>query len=130
MSSFQYYAPPPGTKDRLQWWNEGQRKLLSDVRESSPQLIYITDTPQVNIDIPACLEKYSTSKCDTSLPSQNLSISGFKVIDPNPWLCSQVCSAVKDGVVAYRDTSHISVDMSTALIPRLTQALIDQGVNL
>jgi len=130
MSSFQYYAPPPQTTNRLQWWNDGQRKLLTEIRGSSTQLIYITDTPQVNIDIPSCLEKYSISKCDTSLPSQNLSIAGFKVVDPNPWLCSQVCSAVKDGVVAYRDASHISVDMSVALIPRLTQGLKDQGLDL
>jgi hypothetical protein len=130
MSSFQYYAPPPQTKNRLLWWNDGQRKLLSDVQGSSPKLIYITDTPQVNIDIPACLEKYSISQCDASLPSQNLSIAGFKSIDPNPWLCSQVCSAVKDGVVAYRDSSHISVDMAVALIPRLSQALKEQGLDL
>jgi peptidoglycan/LPS O-acetylase OafA/YrhL len=130
MSSFQYYAPPPQTENRLLWWNNGQRKLLSDVQGSSDQLMYITDTPQVDLDIPACLEKYSISKCDASLPSQNLSIAGFRVIDPNSWLCSQVCSAVKDGVVAYRDASHISVDMSIALIPRLTQALRDQGITL
>lgn len=130
MSSFQYFALPPQFNDRTQWWNEGQRKLLNQVKNSSPHLIYITDTPHPTRDIPACLSNYSISECNTSERSNNLSIPGFKVIDPNPWLCSNVCPAVKDGVVAYRDASHISVDISLALIPRLTQALRDQGINL
>lgn len=130
MSSFQYFAQPPQFKDRNAWWDDGQRRLLQAVKTASPQLIYVTDTPHPTRDIPACLTNNSISKCNTSERSQNLSIQGFKVIDPNPWLCSNVCPAVKDGVVAYRDASHISVDMSIALIPRLTQALRDQGLNL
>ena len=64
------------------------------------------------------------------MPSVDLSIPGFKVVNPNPWFCTQECPAVKDGIVAYRDSSHITVDIATALIPRLTQALRDQGVNI
>ena len=130
MSSFQYFAQPPQFNDRSKWWNDGQRRLLTEVKNTSPHLIYITDTPHPIRDIPACLANYSISKCDTTVRSENLSIPGFKVIDPNSWLCSRSCPAVKDGVVAYRDASHISVDISIALIPRLTQALRDQGVNL
>ena len=130
MSSFQYFAQPPRFTDREKWWNDGQRKLLTEVKNVSPHLIYLTDTPHPLRDIPACLANYSISKCNTTQRSENLSISGFNVINPNPWLCSRVCPAVKDGVVAYRDASHISVDIAIALIPRLTQALRDQGVNL
>jgi len=130
MSSFQYFAQPPRIADREKWWNDGQRKLLTEVKNVSPHLIYLTDTPHPLRDIPACLANYSISKCNTTQRSEDLSISGFNVINPNPWLCSRVCPAVKDGVVAYRDASHISVDIAIALIPRLTQALRDQGVNL
>ena len=130
MSSFQYFAAPPRFTNREQWWNDGQRKLLANVKRSSPHLIYLTDTPHPLRDIPACLSNNSISKCNTTMKSDNLSISGFKVINPNPWLCSRVCPAVKDGVVAYRDASHISVDIAIALIPRLAQAIRDQGVNL
>ena len=130
MSSFQYFAQPPRFTDREKWWNDGQRKLLTEVKNVSPHLIYLTDTPHPLRDIPACLANYSISKCNTTVRSENLSISGFNVIDPNPWLCSRVCPAVKDGVVTYRDASHISVDIAIALIPRLTQALRDKGVNL
>ena len=130
MSSFQYFTAPPRFTSRDQWWNDGQKKLLANVKGSSPQLIYLTDTPHPLRDIPACLSNYSISKCNTTMKSDNLSISGFNVINPNPWLCSRVCPAVKDGVVAYRDASHISVDIAIALIPRLAQAIRDQGVNL
>jgi peptidoglycan/LPS O-acetylase OafA/YrhL len=130
MSSFQHFAMPPQVKDRLQWWTDGQEKLLKQVRNSSQELIYLSDTPHPQRDIPACLSENSISECNTSEPSENIAISGFKSIDPTPWLCSNVCPAVKDGVVAYRDASHISVDMSIALIPKLEQALRDQGVNL
>ena len=130
MSSFQYFAQPPRFTDREKWWNDGQRKLLTEVKNVSPHLIYLTDTPHPLRDIPACLANYSISKCNTTQRSEDLSISGFNVINPNSWLCSRVCPAVKDGVVAYRDASHISVDIAIALIPRLTQALRDQGVNL
>jgi peptidoglycan/LPS O-acetylase OafA/YrhL len=130
MSSFQYYSQPPQYTNRTRWWNDGQRKLLNEVQGSSQHLIYITDTPHPLRDIPGCLANNPISKCNTSMPSQNLSISGFQVINPNTWLCARACPAVKDGVVAYRDASHISVDIAIALIPRLTQALRDQGVNL
>ena len=130
MSSFQHFAAPPQVKDRLKWWTDGQEKLLRQVRNSSQELIYLSDTPHPQRDIPACLSENSISECNTSEPSENIAISGFKSMDPTPWLCSNVCPAVKDGVVAYRDASHISVDMSIALIPKLEQALRDQGVNL
>jgi peptidoglycan/LPS O-acetylase OafA/YrhL len=130
MSSFQYFAMPPQFRDREQWWNEGQKKLLAGVKDSATHLIYLTDTPHPEKDIPSCLATSSIEDCDDIARSENLSINGFKVVDPNPWLCSDTCSSVKDGVVAYRDQSHISVDIARALIPRLTQALRDQGVNL
>jgi peptidoglycan/LPS O-acetylase OafA/YrhL len=130
MSSFQYFAQPRQFQDRDKWWDDGQRKLLAQVKNASPNLIYLTDTPHPARDIPACLTNNSISECNKTERSTNLSISGFEVIDPNSWLCSRTCPAVKDGVVAYRDASHISVDIAIALIPRLTQALRDQGVNL
>ena len=130
MSSFQHFAVPPQFSDRSRWWIAGQEKLFKQVRNSAQNLIYITDTPHPLRDIPACLSDNPISVCNTSERSENLSIAGFKRIDPTPWLCSNVCPAVKDGVVAYRDSSHISVDMSIALIPKLAQALRDQGINI
>ena len=51
-------------------------------------------------------------------------IRGFDIIDPTSWLCTSYCPAIVDGVVAYRDNSHISVDMSLSLISRLRASLL------
>jgi len=50
------------------------------------------------------------------------------VINPTPWLCSSYCPAILDGSVAYRDASHISVEMSLKLLPKFEQALIAKGL--
>jgi hypothetical protein len=53
---------------------------------------------------------------------------GFLSLDPTPWLCSDNCPAIVDGIVAYRDASHISVDMSAALSDNLRDFLRSNGV--
>ncbi len=55
-------------------------------------------------------------------------ISGFEVLNPTPWLCSSYCPAIIDGTVAYRDASHISVEMALKLLPQLEEALIAKGL--
>jgi hypothetical protein len=55
-------------------------------------------------------------------------IAGFKQIDPTSWLCTDLCPAIKDGYVAYRDASHISVDAALGLKPLLENALKDKGL--
>lgn len=130
MSGFQYYAVPKGLGDRQSWWDKGQRKLLNSIDGATSNVIYITDTPHPDRDIPSCLANFEISKCNSSSPSEDLSLSQFKVINPNPWLCQKSCPAVKDGVVVYRDASHITVDIAIALIPRLQAAVARLGVPL
>jgi len=43
-------------------------------------------------------------------------------------LCSSYCPAIVEGTVAYRDASHISVDMALRLLPKLEAALIAKGL--
>jgi len=118
-SSFQYFTPPARYPNRSQWWNDGQRKLLSELAQATSNIIYIADTPRPLRDIPSCLASRKSSSCDSTERTPVKVINGFDVIDPNPWLCSSYCPAIVDGVVAYRDGSHISVDMALALIPKL-----------
>ena len=128
VSSFQYFNEPDGYSSRAQWWNEGQRSLLAGLQGSSKNLIYISDTPHPLRDIPSCLATRNLKECDTTVKTPNLIINGFKKIDPNPWLCTKVCSSVKDGYVVYRDASHISVAAASALTPQLEAALRDKGL--
>lgn len=128
MSSFQYFSAPAKYPDPELWWRNGQIKLLNSLKGASENLIYISDTPHPIVDIPSCLATQKAFECDTSEKSLNLVIPGFKVIDPTPWLCSDICPAIKDSIVAYRDRSHISIAMSLHLMPLLEKALKEKGL--
>ena len=127
-SSFQYFTPANSSISRVQWWNEGQQKLLKGLRGSTNNLIYISDTPRPLRDIPNCLASRDSKVCDSTERSKVSVIPGFDVINPNPWLCSSYCPAIVEGTVAYRDASHISVDMALKLLPKLEAALIAKGL--
>jgi peptidoglycan/LPS O-acetylase OafA/YrhL len=128
VSSFQYFSQPDGYSNRVQWWDDGQRRLLADLQGSSKNLVYISDTPHPLRDIPNCLASRNVKDCDTTEKTPNIIINGFKKIDPTAWLCSDICSSIKDGYVVYRDASHISVDAALALTPLLETALRDKGL--
>lgn len=127
-SNFQYYTPGDSKISRAQWWSDGQRKLLRDLKGSTKKLIYIGDTPRPLRDIPNCLASRDSSVCDSTEKSRVLVIPGFEVLNPNQWLCSSYCPAIIDGAVAYRDASHITVEMALKLLPKLEEALITKGL--
>jgi hypothetical protein len=91
-------------------------------------LIYISDTPRPLRDIPNCLASRDFQSCNTTEKTPVKIINGFEKIDPTPWLCTDVCPAIQDGYVVYRDASHISVAAALALKPQLEAALIAKGL--
>ena len=128
MSGFQHFAFPKRYSSRDAWWFEGQRSLYAKVLNSSPNLIYISDTPKPQRDIPSCLATAKGDECDANEKSDPRVAGGFIALDPTPWLCTDSCPAIVDGIVAYRDASHISVDMSAALSDNLREFLRSNGV--
>ncbi|TRZ72470.1 MAG: acyltransferase [Streptomycetaceae bacterium] len=128
MSGYQHYAVPHGVGSRQEWWENGQIRLLMSLMGSTSHLIYISDTPKPVKDIPSCLASRDLSTCDTSKKSPAILMSGFETIDPTKWLCTTYCPAILDGIVAYRDASHISVSMALHLLPSLEAALRDVGL--
>jgi len=127
-SSFQYFTPANEGVSRATWWRDGQRKLLSDLKGSTDHLFYISDTPRPLRDIPNCLASRNSRVCDSTQKTRVSIIFGFEVVNPTPWLCSSFCPAIIDGTVAYRDASHISVEMALKLLPKLEEALIAKGL--
>ena len=124
MSNFQYFTPPSEYPDRNKWWSDGQTRLLSSLRGSSDHLVYINDTPHPSRDIPNCLASRNSNSCDSTEKTPVQIISGFKKIDPTPWLCTDICPAFLDGYVVYRDASHLTVDAALALKEQLEAALV------
>ena len=127
-SGFQHFKVPEGYSTRQEWWQAGQRRTLNSLQGNATHIVYITDTPHPQQDIPACLAGGVISECNDSKPSEPISIPGMKKIDPTPWLCTNECSAVINDLVAYRDGSHISIAMSESLAPQLGAALRRAGV--
>ena len=128
LSGYQYFEFPKNFSSREQWWSQGQATAFQHLRGTAKKLIYITDTPHPQRDIPNCLAAGGGDNCDLSEKANAAVAGGFTVLNPTPWLCEEKCPAVVDGIVAYRDASHISVAMSQALAPKLEEFLISQGV--
>ena len=128
VSGMQHFEMPSGYSSRAEWWREGQAKTFAGLRGSSEHIIYISDTPHPLRDIPSCIAAGRIDKCNATEPSEAIFSPGWKQINPTSWFCAQNCPAIIDGVVAYRDASHISVLMSKKVEPELLSTLISLGV--
>ena len=123
MSGFQHFRPPSQVTDSEKWWKLGLSKIYADLKVVETQQIYLGDTPNPLVNIPECLSKNSISECSKVESSPSWSIPAFSFIDPTPWLCQKTCPVVIGNTVAYRDGSHISVDMALQLSKELSMAL-------
>jgi hypothetical protein len=123
MTGMQPFTAPNSTIDSRDWWLAGEAKALSRVNSFTKYPIYLTDTPLPRIDIPTCLAEMDREKCDTSRPISPEVAAGLIAINPTPWLCEKTCPAVIDGIVVYRDKSHLTVAMSEYLAPQLEKEL-------
>jgi peptidoglycan/LPS O-acetylase OafA/YrhL len=128
LSGFQHFDLPDNVESRQNWWSNGQKLAYQNLLGASAKLIYISDTPHPNRDIPNCLAANGGVKCDDSEISSSEISGGFIEVNPTPWLCSSKCPAVVNGIVAYRDASHISVAMSQSLSLELGGVLTQLGL--
>jgi peptidoglycan/LPS O-acetylase OafA/YrhL len=98
----------------------------------------IADTPLNDQDIPACLsrrdrtaESCSTSRAyaltaELARDARAAEMLGAKLIDPALWLCGpDVCPAVIDMTIVYRDDHHLTATMARRLAPLLEPAVLE-----
>jgi peptidoglycan/LPS O-acetylase OafA/YrhL len=128
MTGLQPPTAPYSNIPSRDWWLAGESKALDRIRDFTQYPIYLTDTPNPIVDIPDCLASGKLSRCDTSVRIDSEVAPGLFAINPTSWLCEEKCVAVIDGVVVYRDASHLSVAMSRYLAPRLEKRLEEIGV--
>ena len=128
VAGMQHFDMPSGYPDRASWWREGQRKTLAALRGSSPHIIYLSDTPHPNRDIPSCIAAGKIERCNGSERSTPIYTSGYQLINPTPWLCTRTCPGVIGSTVVYRDASHLTVAMARSLSVELEKALTRLGV--
>jgi SGNH domain-containing protein len=100
------------------------------------RVVLMADTPLSSVDVPACLARAPAAPdlCATAardaLAEQLLrdgpaaERSGATLIDPTPWFCGpQVCPAVIDSTIVYRDEHHVTATFSRTLAQRIDAAL-------
>ncbi|CAN2198439.1 COG1835 Predicted acyltransferases [Candidatus Nanopelagicaceae bacterium] len=128
VSGFQHFEVPSQYSSRESWWREGEVKTYKSLQGSSQHIIYISDTPHPNRDIPSCIAAGNLDRCNGSERSTPIFSPGYQKINPTSWLCDRNCPGVINGLVTYRDSSHLSVAMARALSPQLEAALTQLGV--
>ena len=128
MTGMQPFTAPYSAESARDWWLMGEKKAYDRIKAHTQYPIYLTDTPLPRVDIPDCLAADRGSRCDTSRPVDPEVAAGLIPINPTPWLCSDTCPAVVDGIIAYRDKSHLTVAMSEHLSTKLESALRSLGL--
>jgi len=128
VSGMQHFELPSEYATRSQWLREGQIKTFNALKGSSENIIYISDTPHPIRDIPSCIAAGRADRCNTTEPSPAIFSPGWKQINPTSWFCAQTCPAVMNGVVVYRDASHITVMAAKMVEPQLLSTLISLGL--
>jgi hypothetical protein len=128
LAGMQPFYAPYSTESALPWWLAGEAKALDRINRLTRFPIYLTDTPLPQLDVPDCLAAGRKKTCDTSRPISGDVAPGFIPINPTPWLCAETCPAVVNGMIAYRDKSHLTVEMSKHLSRELESSLARLGL--
>jgi peptidoglycan/LPS O-acetylase OafA/YrhL len=128
LTGMQPFTAPYSDQSARSRWLSGEKKVLDRIKSVTKYPIYLTDTPLPRVDIPDCLVSGRAKACDTSRPISAEVAPGLIPINPTPWLCADKCPAVVDGIIAYRDKSHLTVAMSEHLSKQLETSLVRIGL--
>ena len=110
------------------YWQQAQRKLYEEVRNSSKQIVFLIDTPKPLVDVPACLAQGREGECNQINKPKGYIWPEYKKIDLTTWFCEGKCNAIKNNYIIYRDSSHISVTAALAAKNDLEKELINLGL--
>jgi hypothetical protein len=147
ISNRQLQSFSPGPDGPNETWREGSRKTLETLDSAGITTILLRDTPSPGIDIPDCLARNTSwwarerglgsNACtldraivlnDGMFRAEQDAAAGLEhvhVLDLSDMFCSgAVCPPVKNGIVVYRDESHISAPFARSVAPALLGRLV------
>lgn len=122
-------------------WQAGLDESLDRLESMGIRAVVVGDTPEFPVSVPECLSRAEwhdrpDAECavdrDVALDSARRAVSHFVVAEhPNArWvdlttpLCDDVqCFATLDGVILFRDRSHLTVEASKLLAPALAPSI-------
>jgi peptidoglycan/LPS O-acetylase OafA/YrhL len=128
ISTFSHYNLYDKNSQKENYYVSGQKDLFNKLSDYSQNLIYLSDTPKPEKDIPNCLSNNSLSSCNEIKRSSNKVYEGFLKIDPYKWFCKNGCDAINNNYVVYRDASHISIAAAIAATDNLRDSLVKAGL--
>ena len=129
-----YSAPGPKGFSTLQWQN-GLTKLFSEISNSHTEKIFLGNIPILSQSGPTCLSVHQDDAQACSTPTTQAyrhldqaeysvtSSRGIRYIDPTPWFCSKVCTAIVGSYCVYMDDFHVSATYAAYLHKALAQAI-------
>jgi peptidoglycan/LPS O-acetylase OafA/YrhL len=118
----------------------GWRRTLASLSDLGAPLVYLADTPFPNKDMASCISGALSDWSRCALPRTVLRRDPFAdairrgrfggvlgSVDINSYLCppGATCPAVRNGVLLYRDTSHVTDTAMTLLAGATERQLID-----
>jgi len=128
ISTFSHYNLYDKNNQKENYYVGGQKDLFNKLSNYSQNLIYLSDTPKPEKDIPNCLSNNSLSSCNEIKRSSNKVYEGYLKIDPYQWFCKDGCEAINSDYVVYRDASHISIAAAIAATGELRDSLVKAGL--
>jgi hypothetical protein len=121
-------------------WQAATKNSLAVVSATTPRVFLIRDIPKPGVDIPMCLayaERRASHSCETTrsvglnslVDAQERAASqSFQVVtrlDLLDWLCDRdTCPPVKQGIVVYRDSDHLTRSFAESLTPVLSDFIV------
>jgi peptidoglycan/LPS O-acetylase OafA/YrhL len=129
-----YTAPGPKEISPAEW-QEGLTSLFKMLPGASTEKILLGNIPLLPQTPPTCLSVHLDDAHACSIPvaqayrkldQTEFSVTkslGIRYIDPTPWFCSSVCTAIVGPYDVYMDRFHVSAAYSLYLQHALAQAL-------
>ncbi|MBI9114872.1 acyltransferase family protein [Sanguibacter suaedae] len=129
VSSLHTYLPDQ--EEVLEAWETS----LDQLREADAPIAYLRDTPKPVEDMPTCISAAFDDWTRCSFPHDGVpepviqeSITGRQpgvtVVDLLPYFCDgSQCVAVRNGLLLYRDDSHLTATAARSLAPALAHEL-------
>jgi hypothetical protein len=109
-------------------WRAGLERTLATFLADKLKVAVIGDVTPLTNPIPACLAVHPTGVQDCSSPNPNPAKNtqrkaeeaaakdeGVPYVNPEPWLCTNVCSPIVGKYAAYYDWQHVSATYSAYL---------------
>lgn len=116
-------------------WSNGLAELFKMIPSPRTEKIYLGNIPLLSEPGPTCLSRHldNASACATPvaeayprLDQADFSLTEslhIRYIDPTPWFCSSVCTAIVGPYNVYQDRFHVTAAYANYLHNALAQAL-------